>query len=228
MAEICRGGNRQIAKNFTEKELYSHSIDAPLCFNLSDTTINGLQTIRDWFNTPIIVTSTLRTPTGNALAGGVSNSRHLTGDAIDFDFQNNADVHLKEFYEQMRCKGELYRKLREQGINGMGIYDSFIHIDDRPKSVESFWDDSAGAWGDVRVNNKYMSQIPESGLSSSSCVNNTIQSEYGLKGILAPLDSSNYSGEDGIYSQSKNIKLLLIGGLLLTAGGVILVLSSIK
>lgn len=228
MAEICRDGNRQIAKNFTERELYSHSIDAPLCFNLSDTTINGLQTIRDWFNTPIIVTSTLRTPTGNALVGGVSNSRHLTGDAIDSVFQNNREVHLKEFYEQMRCKGELYRKLRKQGINGIGIYASFIHIDDRPKSVESFWDDSAGAWGDVRLNNKYMSQIPESGLSSSSCVNNTIQSEYGLTGILAPFDSSNYSAEDGVLSQSKNIKLLLIGGLLLTAGGVILVLSSIK
>ena len=141
MAEICRDGNRQITKNFSERELYSKSLDAPVCFNLSQTTINGLQTIRDWFNTPIIVTSTLRTPTGNALVGGVSNSRHLTGDAIDSVFQNNREVHLKEFYEQMRCKGELYRKLRKQGINGIGIYASFIHIDDRPKSLESFWDD---------------------------------------------------------------------------------------
>ena len=214
MTEICRDGNRQITKNFSERELYSKSLDAPVCFNLSKTTINGLQTIRDWFNTPIIVTST--------------NSRHLTGDAIDFDFQNNADVHLKEFYEQMRCKGELYRKLRKQGINGMGIYASFIHIDDRPKSVESFWDDSAGAWGDTRVNNKYMSQIPESGLSSDSCVSNTIESDYGLTGILAPFDSNNYSGEDGIYSQSKNIKLLLIGGLLIAVGGLTILLTSIK
>ena len=226
MAEICRGGTRQISRSFNESELYSKSLDAPRCHEVADTTIKGLQAIRDHYGVPMTITSTLRTPTGNSIAGGVSDSRHLSGRAIDFVFSNpnSRNTYLKKFYDDFKCKGPLYRKLRGLGINGIGIYSNFIHIDNR--ETLSFWDDSAGAWGKTRITNAYMSQIPESGLNSSECevesqqVAEETNSDYGLTGILAPLDSSNYSGEDGVYSQSSNIIKLLVGGALLLVGGV--------
>jgi hypothetical protein len=236
MATICKDGTRQITKNFIESELYSKSLDAPQCHFLDDVTIQGLQIVRDHFNAPIRVTSTLRTAAGNALVDGKSNSRHLApASAIDFQFINNNDGILKQFYEDFKCKGPLYRKLRAKGINGMGVYKTFIHIDTRNRSVQSFWDESAGKYGDVRVTNPYMAQIPESGLSSSECsfeseaIAEQTDSEYGLTGILSPLDPRNYSGEDGIKSQEEGLKtLLLIGGGLLLLGGSFLIFSSKK
>ena len=227
MAHICKDGNRQITKNFTESELYSKSFDAPTCHPLSDKTIEGLQDIRDRYGSPIAVTSTYRTQAGNSAIGGASTSHHLTGEAIDFSFVGiGAKSNMQDFYNDMKCKGSMYRLLRQKGINGIGIYDSFLHIDSRP--TPSFWDESAGEWGDTRITSEYMNQIPESGLSSSVCGTLDIESDYGLEGVLAPFDPSNYSGEDGIKSQSQNIKLLLIGSVLLIAGGVVLLASRNK
>lgn len=235
MATICKNGTKQITKDFSEKELYSKSLDAPQCHYLDDKTINALQAIRDWANTPIRVTSTLRTKAGNDLIGGVSNSRHLEpASAIDFQFIDNRDAVMQRFYEDFRCKGSLYRKLRSMGINGIGIYGTFIHIDTRSSSVKSFWDESAGKYGDTRVTNAYMAQIPESGLSGSQCdvqseiIAEATDSEYGLTGIFAPIDPRNYSGEDGLKSQERGLINLLIGGLLLVGGAVALLIYNKK
>lgn len=222
MANICKGSNRQITKNFTEDELHSKSLDAPKCHYLDTTTINALQVIRDWYNTPITVTSTLRTKTGNALVGGVSNSRHLApASAIDFVFSKNHDATMKKFYEDFKCKGPLHRKLRGMGINGIGIYKEFIHIDTRVPTP-SFWDESAGKWGDTRITNSYMSQIPSSGLDSIACNSLQSDSDYGLTGALSPLDPNNYSGEDGIKSNEDGLWKLLVGGVLILGGGIAL------
>mgnify|MGYP001179070391 FL=1 len=236
MAHICKGSTRQVTKNFTEAELHSKSIDAPTCHSLDDQTIEGLQTIRDWFGAPIRVTSTLRTALGNELAGGVSDSRHLApARAIDFQFISDNDNYLTRFYHDFKCKGPLYRKLRAQGINGIGIYKTFIHIDNRASSSKSFWDDSAGKFGDIRITNPYMSQIPETGLDSVDCeiegeaIAEETNSEYGLTGFLSPLDPNNYSGEDGIKSQGSGLlKLVLVGGGLIALGGIFIIISSRK
>ena len=235
MATICKNGTRQVTKDFTEAELHSKSYDAPECHYLDDNTIEGLQTIRDHFGAPIRVTSTLRTATGNALVDGASDSRHLApASAIDLQFINNNDSYLKQFYDDFKCKGPLYRKLRAKGLNGIGIYKTFIHIDTRASSVKSFWDDSAGKYGSVRIKNAYMAQIPESGLNSSECpfqsqeIAQNTDSEYGLTGVFSPLDPNNYSGEDGIKSQESGLWQLLVGGGLILLGGIVFIIRSRK
>lgn len=228
MANICKNGNRQITKNFIEKEFYSKSVDAPECHYLDDNTIKAVQAVRDYYNVPIRITSTMRTAAGNAAVGGVSNSRHLDpAQATDFQFVENPNHYLSQFYNELKCKGPLYRKLRQIGINGMGIYGSFVHLDTRDSIVESFWDESAGKYGDTRITTRYMVEIPESGLNSSECafaseeVRDLTDSKYGLTGIFAPLDPSNYSGQDGIKSQEAGLtRLLVLGSVLVIVGGI--------
>ena len=235
MATICKNGRKQISKDFSEQELYSKSFDAPECHYLDDKAINALQAIRDWFNVPIKITSTLRTATGNDLIGGASNSRHLQpASAIDFQFVENQDATMKKFYQDFRCKAGLYRKLRSMGVNGIGIYKSFIHIDARSSAMSSFWDESAGKFGDTRITNPYMAQIPESGFCGAQCqtesgeIAESTDSTYGLTGILSPFDPKNYSGEDGLKSQESALLNLLIGGVFFVGGGIILLIYSRK
>ncbi len=217
MAQICKDGNAQITANFSEQELYSKSFDAPTCHFLSDKAIAGAQIIRDWAGVPVNITSTYRTEAGNTMIGGSSTSRHLDGAAIDLDFGSNDDRIIQDFYDDIKCKGPLYRQLTQAGVRGIGIYDSFIHIDER--STKSFWDDSAGKWGDTRVTSQYMAQVPDTGLNSAECGTLAETSDYGLEGFLAPLDPRNYSGEDGLKSQSQKLGYLAYVGIGLAVVG---------
>jgi len=79
------------------------------------------QRARDLIGRPFTVTSWYRDPKSNANAGGVSNSRHLNGDAIDF-----------------YCNGltglQIYELLDPWWLGGLGKYQRFpdlCHIDAR-------------------------------------------------------------------------------------------------
>lgn len=79
-----------------------------------------LEEVRAIVNQPIIVTSWYRDPATNAAIGGASQSRHMVGDAVDFDIPG-AD--LRRIYNQLDpwwgSRGGLARGAR------------FIHIDAR-------------------------------------------------------------------------------------------------
>ena len=71
---------------------------------------------------PMVVISWVRTPQGNAAVGGVSNSRHLVGDAIDFwCLRYPAD--------------EVFRRLDPIWHGGLGFYPHLrsCHIDSGSK-----------------------------------------------------------------------------------------------
>jgi hypothetical protein len=135
---LYRNGKRNITKNFTEKELFSKSPDAPDSHELNELVINALQIIRDYYNEPVIVNSTYRTEKHNASIGGAKTSQHLIGTAIDGSFKNTAT--LEKFYAEIESEGELYKLLRSAGVNGIGLYDNFFHIDVRPETKAAFWD----------------------------------------------------------------------------------------
>lgn len=56
--------------------------------NLEALVDNLLDPIRERFATPIIVTSGYRCKELNKIVGGVENSQHMSGQAVDFYFQN--------------------------------------------------------------------------------------------------------------------------------------------
>jgi hypothetical protein len=63
-------------------------------------TVEHLQSMRDWLDAPIRVHSGYRTPTHNDEVGGVSNSRHMYGDAIDISSPRASLTELAEACEE--------------------------------------------------------------------------------------------------------------------------------
>lgn len=144
---INKNSNEQLKPNFKESEFYSKCSNAPQVHKLDYILPNAVQYIRDYYNIPIEITSTLRTESCNVLAGGVSNSMHLYGKAIDFQFAQFNQETLKKIYIDFANRGELYKNLREIGINGFGFYNTFIHLDTRDKFT--YWDNTNSDFGQV-------------------------------------------------------------------------------
>ncbi len=66
------------------------------------------------------ISSAYRTPSYNAKVGGVSNSAHLRGHALDIHFDSLAD------------RNKMLKALYAVGFRRFGVGSSFIHADDDP------------------------------------------------------------------------------------------------
>ena len=79
-------------------------------------------------NTQFIITSGYRTPAHNKKVQGVKNSSHLKGLACDIKISNS----LQRY--------KIIKALLCCGLNRIGIYDNYIHVDDDPSKVkEVIW-----------------------------------------------------------------------------------------
>ena len=79
----------------------------------------------------LIINSAYRTPEHNKSVGGVDNSQHLKGDAADVSLNN-----LPYDADSMEGIAE------EIGFNGIGKYNTFIHLDVRDNG-QARWDNRA-------------------------------------------------------------------------------------
>jgi len=89
-----------------------------------------LQQLRDEIGKPIKIVSAYRSPAYNQKCGGSPKSQHKLGKAVDIQIAKNFDYVV-----------DVARKL---GFTGIGIYDTFVHLDirDNPNKTRgySFWD----------------------------------------------------------------------------------------
>lgn len=138
---IIKPNSNRTISYMSEEQMYdkylNNGISGP--FELSDKVLLGVQIIGDHLKVQNInCNSSLRTKEYNAKIGGSRRSQHITGNAIDISFPNNDRSNkeiIAEFWEDMLCKGDLYQKLVQVGIKGIGSYSSFIHIDDGESSL---------------------------------------------------------------------------------------------
>ena len=113
--------------NFSISELCKTSYkidntpDLKAADNLLLLIIRVLQPLRDKLGKPIVITSGYRCPKLNSLVGGVANSQHTTGQAVDF-IVNGMDVHT--LFEFVRNSGVMYDQLIEEHSKGK----TWIHI----------------------------------------------------------------------------------------------------
>lgn len=110
--------------------------------------IKRLQKFREWYNRPMHVNSGYRTPEYNKKVGGAEHSKHMKGTATDFMLPEEFNAFTKERKEEFlnNIKNKWIKLCREDGLGGgVGFYNTFIHLDSRPKGnystgVYSFWD----------------------------------------------------------------------------------------
>lgn len=83
-----------------------------------ETLLRAADQVREHFGNPMPVSSGVRCPTHNANVGGVSNSRHLSGKAMDFRVSGFSAAMVLSYVQQLKTIRYAY------AIDG-----SFVHMD---------------------------------------------------------------------------------------------------
>lgn len=110
------GDNFRLSKHFWLKEFQCK--DGSKYVNIDYNLIKELEKLRTALGKPISITSGYRTQEYNKSVGGVDNSQHLLGKA--------ADIQVKGYTPE-----QVYQVAQQLKFNGIGIYETFIHLDVR-------------------------------------------------------------------------------------------------
>ena len=86
--------------------------------------LNRIDIAREFAGVPFVINSSIRCAKHNAKEGGRFNSAHLTGNAVDLRSKNSNDRF--KIIEALLCAG----------FNRIGVYDTFIHIDNDPSKPQ--------------------------------------------------------------------------------------------
>lgn len=106
-----------VSKHFKRREFACH---CGCDFDTIDTaTLALLEEIRQYFDTPVIVTSGARCPQHNADVGGVPNSQHVLGRAADIQVRGVSPSRVADWVETHHPSASV------------GRYNSFTHVDTR-------------------------------------------------------------------------------------------------
>jgi uncharacterized protein YcbK (DUF882 family) len=88
----------------------------------------AFEALRAIVGLPLVVLSAYRTPAYNAAVGGVPDSQHVQGRALDLRPPNGwTPVSLAAIAKDIA------------GIRGLGVYATFVHIDVRPTTKLVAW-----------------------------------------------------------------------------------------
>lgn len=88
------------------------------CDTVDAELLQYLETIREHFERPVVITSGHRCPAYNRKVGGGKTSQHLYGRAADIVVKGIPAYLVQEFCEQIK-------------VPGLGKYEDFTHIDTR-------------------------------------------------------------------------------------------------
>ena len=120
----AKDGNKKLSTNFRVREFACSDGSDPIFIDSKLVTI--LQKIRTHFGKAVTITSAYRTPIHNKSVGGTTYSQHLYGKAADIKVKGVSPKTVAAYVEKL---------LSDRG--GIGIYDTFVHIDVR--ETKSRW-----------------------------------------------------------------------------------------
>lgn len=113
----CKGCRRSYCK---------HS--DPVC-NLTDRSLDKLQKLRDIIGVPLTITSACRCKEHNEMVGGKPGSKHI---ASNEEPSCAFDIKLPDGFSSDAMSDYAW----QAGFRGIGLYSTFIHVDDRDKIAE--------------------------------------------------------------------------------------------
>ena len=119
----AKDGDKKLSTNFRVREFACKDGSDPIFIDTE--LVDVLQKIRNHFGKPVTINSAYRTPTRNKEAGGTTYSQHLYGKAADIKISGVTPKKVADYAETLLDNG------------GIGIYNTFTHIDVR--SVKSRW-----------------------------------------------------------------------------------------
>lgn len=119
-----KDGNKKLSANFKVKEFACTDGSDPIFIATELVTI--LQKVRSHFGKAVTITSAYRTPTKNKAVGGETYSKHLYGMAADIKVKGVTPKAVAQYVEKLL-----------PNCGGIGIYDTFVHIDVR--DTKSRW-----------------------------------------------------------------------------------------
>lgn len=120
-------GNLSVAKNFKVREFACQ--DGTDTVFISPDLAALLQKIRDHFGAPVNINSGYRTEAHNKKVGGAAYSKHKYGMAADIRINGVSPLTIAKYACSI-------------GAGGVGLYQSFTHIDVRPNKTR--WDQRSG------------------------------------------------------------------------------------
>ena len=120
----AKDGLEKLSTNFKVNEFACPDGSDPIF--VSPELVDVLQKIRSRFCRPVTIKSGYRTPTNNKAVGGAADSQHLYGTAADITVKGVEPKKIAAYADAL---------LPHTG--GIGIYDTFVHIDVR--AVRTRW-----------------------------------------------------------------------------------------
>lgn len=119
-----KGDEQKISTNFRAREFDCQGKGCCTTTLIDEKLVEYLQQIRDHFGKPVYLTA-YRCKTHNARTpNAATNSRHIYGQAADFHIDGVTPEEIAKYAESI-------------GVKGIGLYDTFVHIDTRES--KSFW-----------------------------------------------------------------------------------------
>lgn len=127
-----------ITEYFPDKELA-----CPCCGKLPlQKSVDRLYALRIIAGIPIYINSACRCTKHNKKVGGKQGSVHLPPDqriGISANWKGSAfDINMKT-WERKLSKVEFIVLARQVGFMGIGVYPSFLHVDDAKRPVPTIW-----------------------------------------------------------------------------------------
>ena len=114
----AKDGDKKLSTNFKVKEFASK--DGSNAVLVAPRLVMVLQSLRSHFCAAVTINSGYRTPQYNAKVGGVTDSQHCYGTAADIVVRGKTPAQVAAYARQL---------MPDWG--GVGVYDSFCHIDVR-------------------------------------------------------------------------------------------------